>query len=100
MKTPLFLVFVVAASAFAEEHTPCFLPDVAAFIERRDGCDHFRGEEPYDEERRAFLEKNIVELCSGTDQQLAALKIKYSSDPNVIAKLVQYEADIELRENE
>ena len=25
--------------------------DVATFVERRDTCDHFRGEEPYDEGR-------------------------------------------------
>ena len=36
--------------------------DVATFVERRDLCDHFRGEEPYDEQRRKFLNKNIIEI--------------------------------------
>jgi hypothetical protein len=35
--------------------------DVTAFVERRDGCDHFRGEYPYDEDRRKFLHKNMIE---------------------------------------
>ncbi|MES2027180.1 MAG: hypothetical protein V4448_16645 [Pseudomonadota bacterium] len=42
-----------------------FPADAARFIERRDGCDHFRGEEPYDEERRKFLLDNIATLCTG-----------------------------------
>jgi hypothetical protein len=33
--------------------------DVLKFEERRNLCDHFRGEEPYDKERRKFLEENL-----------------------------------------
>jgi hypothetical protein len=35
---------------------------VAHFIERRAGCNHFLGEEPYDRARAAELEKTIKEL--------------------------------------
>jgi hypothetical protein len=70
-------------------------PDVARFAERRDGCDHFRGEEPYDEERRAFLEQRLRELCTGTDRALARLKRKYRDDPAVMAVLERYEQKIE-----
>ena len=73
-----------------------FPPDVAGFIERRDGCDHFRGEEPYDEERRLFLLQNMKELCTGTDRHLAGLKKKYAGQPDVMEKLNDYEARIEL----
>lgn len=69
--------------------------DVASFIDQRDLCDHFRGEEPYDEERRKFLEKNIIELCTGTDSKLANLKEKYQGDSAVIERLSLYEEDIE-----
>lgn len=72
-----------------------FPPDVAKFVERRDGCDHFRGEEPYDEERRLFLLQNMKELCTGTDRQLAELKEKYAGQPHVMKKLNDYEAQIE-----
>ena len=70
-------------------------PDVARFVERRDGCDHFRGEDPYDAERRKFLHQQMLELCTGTDKQLAELKKKYRTDKTVTAKLNQYEPQIE-----
>lgn len=96
MKALLHSMLLIVSVAGAEESTPCFPADVAKFIERRDLCDHFRGEEPYDAERQAFLDKNIVEFCTDTDQQLASLKAKYSSNSAVMAKLNQYETDIEL----
>jgi len=70
-------------------------PDVAAFVERRDLCDHFRGEDPYDEERAAFLKENIERYCTGTDAELARLKDKYSGDKAVMDILNGYEDDIE-----
>lgn len=72
-----------------------FPADVEKFVEQRDGCDHFRGEEPYDEERRQFLLKNLTALCSGTDKKLAQLKKKYKKSPEVVNKLNGYEAKIE-----
>jgi hypothetical protein len=69
--------------------------EVAAFLEKRDLCDHFRGEPPYDEERRIFIQKNMVELCTGSDQDLANLKTKYRNNPTVLKKLSIYEEDIE-----
>lgn len=92
----LALIFPFIASA-VEAATPV-PPDVAELVERRDLCDHFRGEEPDDAERKAFLGKAIGDLCTGTDQRLASLKVKYSSNPVVTAKLNQYEEDIELRQ--
>jgi len=69
--------------------------DVARFIEKRDGCDHFRGEEPYDAERREFLLKNMNKLCKGTDRQLARLKKKYAQQPAIMEKLSDYDEQIE-----
>ena len=83
--------FVSAAHAQAQ-----WPSDVASFIERRDGCDHFRGEEPYDKERRKFLHHRILELCGETDKQLALLKKKYRANKTVIAKLNEYEPKIEV----
>ena len=62
---------VVSWQALAEGVLP---RDVARFVTARDRCDHFRGEYPYDEERRRFLDKNMRTYCVGTDKQLAALK--------------------------
>ncbi|MDX8388290.1 MAG: hypothetical protein R8M46_07140 [Ghiorsea sp.] len=69
--------------------------EVVQFIEKRDSCDHFRGEYPYDKERRVFLYKNMVELCSGTDKELADLKKKHNSNSDVMKALSVYENTIE-----
>lgn len=69
--------------------------DVAAFVARREGCDHFRGEEAYDEERGRFIRENLDKLCKGTDAELAALKGKYAKDAKVTEKLSGFEVTIE-----
>lgn len=89
------LLLTVVMVAGAEPNAPELPTDVARFVERRDGCDHFRGEEPFDAERRKFLERNIRELCVGTDRELAELKRKYTNNPNVISHLNLYEPKIE-----
>ena len=95
MRTLLVLSFALyAAGAHSADKFP---RDVARFIERRDGCDHFRGEDPYDEERRRFLERNMQKLCPGTDRELARLKSKYKGSPAIQKKLGDYEPDIELK---
>lgn len=77
-----------------------FPDEVTRFMVDRDGCDHFRGEEPYDAERRAYLEQSIAELCTGTDTKLASLRQHYADDPDVIAALSDYEARIEGRSSD
>ena len=74
---------------------PPFPDEVTRFMVERDGCDHFRGEEPYDPERRAYLEESIAELCTGTDAKLTDLRQRYAHDPDVIAALGGYENRIE-----
>lgn len=69
--------------------------DVAAFIERRDQCDHFRGEEPYDDTRAAELAVKLRETCTGTDAALERLKKKYAGSAAISAKLAGYDPAIE-----
>jgi len=86
--------------------------DVLSFVNRRDGCDHFRGEPTdFDEaylnqagedglreqrERAEFINQNIAELCTGTDAQLRALKVRYdAADSSIIKLLNTYEPTIE-----
>lgn len=85
-------IVIFASSARAQDKWP---PDVARFIERRDGCDHFRGEEPYDEERRKFLNQKMTELCPSTDKALARLKNKYRKNKKIMVVLNEYEPQIE-----
>lgn len=78
--------------------SPSKLPgDVAEFVERRQTCDHFRGEEPYSPERRAQIEAATAKYCRGSDRELAALRSKYRSNAAVLNRLKAYEADIEAR---
>jgi hypothetical protein len=93
MYTIVYICLAAAFPAWADERLP---EDVARFIERRDGCDHFRGEEAYDEERRQFLLQKMIETCKGTDRQLAALKKKYRGQKQVMEKLSGYEPKIEI----
>jgi hypothetical protein len=92
-----FLVFlsaiILSSTVYSTENLP---DDISQFIEQREGCDHFRGEYPYDEERRIFIEENLIELCTGIDASLAKLKEKYRANEVVLQKLSVYETDIEL----
>jgi hypothetical protein len=81
-----------ASAAIAQARLP---EDVARFIERRDACDHFRGEEAYDAKRREFLEQQTLKLCVGSDKQLAGLKKKYAGNKAVMTTLDDYEPEIE-----
>nr|MBA4771171.1 hypothetical protein [Sphingobium sp.] len=72
-----------------------FPQEVTAFMVDRDGCDHFRGEQPHDAERRAFIAESVAELCTGTDARLAMLRRRYATDPSVIAALKGYEDRVE-----
>ena len=86
-------VFAAATTpALAQEALPT---DVQRFVQRRDLCDHFRGEEPYDADRRAFLEARTREFCTGTDADLDALKRKYERRRDVMQRLAHYEVTIE-----
>ena len=72
--------------------------DLAAFIERRDLCDHFRGEipEPGDDARMDEVSFAIGEYCTGTDHELARLGRKYADNPTLIKLLSSYEDHIEM----
>lgn len=88
---PLLLGIGLTASA-----APPPLPkDVAAFMERRDACDHWRGEAGYDAERRKDIEWSICQSCPGTDAELAKLKGKYAGNKAVMDKLSGYETEVE-----
>jgi hypothetical protein len=78
--------------------SPSKLPDdVAQFVDRRQNCDHFRGEEPYSPERRAQLEAATEKYCRGTDRELAVLLSKYRGNAVVLKHLNAYEGEIEAK---
>jgi hypothetical protein len=73
--------------------------DVQKFVDRREGCDHMRGEmpDPSENQRMKEVNREIEKLCKGTDGQLVQLKKKYASNRQVMQRLNEYEDGIEAR---
>jgi hypothetical protein len=69
--------------------------DIATFTTRRDLCDHFRGEEPYNAARAREIAAKVKRYCIGTDRELQRLRKKYAHNPRVLKTLNAYEDTIE-----
>lgn len=81
-----------ALPAAAAEHPT----DLRRFLERREACDHWRGEASSDRERRREIHRAVCRTCSGTDAELARLKKKYRANAAVMDVLDELEDRIEL----
>lgn len=95
-KAALAILWVGFGSATAAE---AGLPsDIAKYVEQREGCDHFWGEipDPLDAQRMKEIEREIRQLCTGTDRKLAQLKRKYAKNQAVLKCLNEFEEKIEL----
>ncbi len=91
----LCLAAAAASPLAAQTVSPALPRDVTAFVEKRRGCDHFRGEYSEDRERARFIRQNVIRLCKGTDRRLAGLKRKYRADVTVMRILNDYETPVE-----
>ncbi|TFW27829.1 hypothetical protein E4L96_03230 [Massilia arenosa] len=70
--------------------------EVQRFIDRREACDHFRGEDwDGDKQRKKEILRELDRYCTGTDKALARLRTKYAHDPAVITRLKDFEDVIE-----
>lgn len=69
--------------------------EVQQFQKSRDLCDHFRGEEAYDKDRQQFLLEQMKTYCSGSDDKLKALRLKYATNKAVLESLKKYQDRIE-----
>ncbi|MBD3681421.1 hypothetical protein H3005_06020 [Stenotrophomonas sp. Br8] len=59
----------------------CQMPDdVQAFLARENTCQHFAGEEPYDDERRRELEEASATYCEGREKIFADLVARHQND--------------------
>ncbi len=74
-------------------------PELHAYLERREMCDHLRGEfpDPPDPQRMREVNEQIDVYCPGSDAQLAQLKQRYRDDPVVTKQLDALEPRIESR---
>jgi hypothetical protein len=69
--------------------------DLRKFLERREACDHWRGEAGYDEVRQRDIARGVCRACTGTDAELARLKKKYKANPAAMDLLDELEDRIE-----
>jgi hypothetical protein len=95
MKRAAFASILLVAAGLAGA-APAPIPgDVREFLETRESCDHWRGEEGYDEERKAEIAWATCQACQGTDAKLAGLKRKYRTNARIIEKLSAFDPKIE-----
>lgn len=69
--------------------------DVLRFIERRDRCEHFGGEESYDDARRREIEVAVARHCRGTDKVLLLLHQRHHGRRDVLQAPSPYDNRIE-----
>lgn len=79
---------IVLAFALAATTLP---PAVTRFIERREGCDHWRGEYSEDPVRRRQIDAGAKKECTGSDRELDRLRKLYRRNPAVIDALKDFE---------
>jgi hypothetical protein len=94
-KTMLCLsLWMPLISSLANESLP---HDVQSFVDKREGCDHMRGEIPEPSEKRRMREvsREMQKLCKGTDKELVQLKKKYAKNRVVMQRLDEFESGIE-----
>ena len=89
--TVLVLQFCGGRPALAAEHPS----DLRQFLERREECDHWRGEAADDRKRQTDIDRGICRTCTGSDAELARLKKKYKANPGVMDVLDELEDRIE-----
>jgi len=97
MRTSLLCLSLLmpVAPSLADEPRPS---DVQRFIDRREGCDHMRGEVPEHGEKQRMREVNreIEKLCKGTDKKLVQLKKKHAMNLSVMRRLDAFEPGLEV----
>jgi hypothetical protein len=71
--------------------------EVRSFTQKRQECDHFRGEpvpEPENDpggERKKDIRAALAKRCTGTDAELARLRAKYRDDADISKALAVFE---------
>lgn len=64
------------------------VPEVRAFVTRKLECYHWAGEEPYDQERRRWIERAVNRLkCNRLDRDEVKLRQRYKGNPQTLEAL-------------
>jgi hypothetical protein len=62
--------------------------EVAAYIDRRVGCNYWSSEPPYDAERAAEIKKVLGDLkCQALTDDERSLRARFAASPNVLKAL-------------
>ncbi|GHV03512.1 hypothetical protein AGMMS50229_02890 [Campylobacterota bacterium] len=69
--------------------------DVTAFVEQANDCEHWMGEEPYDEERLNEIIVAVEKLCEPLPKLYTALKDRYKNDKTIGDLLAKYNGFID-----
>jgi hypothetical protein len=78
-----------------------YLPrDVQRFVDRRERCNHMRGEipDPSEKLRMNEVSRELRKLCGSTDKELVQLKKKYAANSTIMQILNQFDIGMELAE--
>ena len=86
MRMPVLGVTALILSACAE---PTWSDDaVTRFVERAQMCEHWMGEEPYDDARRAEIDRNLNDLrCTTIRRDGEALKLSRKDRPEDLRRI-------------
>ena len=90
--TAFVLLLCGGLPATAKEHPT----DLRTFLERREECDHWRGEASPDKARQRDINRAVCRTCMGTDAELARLKKKYKANAAVMDVLDELQDRVEL----
>ena len=66
--------------------------DVQQFIVQWQDCAHWIGEPAWNEERQRQINEAVAEVCPGVDARRAELRARYTGNPEVLARIADYEA--------
>lgn len=83
------LVLTVAAVFLSGCASTSFSEDaVTRFVERAQMCEHWMGEEPYDEARRAEIDKALTDMrCTTLPRDGAALRLSRKDRPEDVRRI-------------
>lgn len=83
------LALAVAAAALSGCASTTWSDDaVNRFVERAEMCEHFAGEEPYDDARRAEIDRNLNDLrCTTIRRDGEALKLSRRGRPEDVRRI-------------
>ena len=89
------IVAVIALLVVLDGAQAASMPrDVARYVDRREGCNHWAGEEGYDAARRAEINKVIADLrCTALDRDERVLRHRYRHNPAALRQIRKARAD-------